>query len=139
MLVIDASTWFDLFNTWDEERRKLAERFFEKAEHHPIYEPPLFKIELAGLLVRRVKRRVIENLIREILAKVVLYTGLHDEAYNVALETGCRAADAYCIACAKLTGSTLVSNDRIQVLNARKAGVKAYYLLGEAEDILRQL
>jgi len=38
MLVIDASTWFDLFNTWDEERRKLAERFFEKAEHHPIYE-----------------------------------------------------------------------------------------------------
>ena len=79
-------------------------------QHGAGHEPPPFKVELAGLLVRRAKHRVAENLIEGILAKVVLCTGLHEEAFSVALETGCRAADAHYIACAKLTRPILVSN-----------------------------
>ena len=50
---------------------------------------------------------------------------------DIALETGCRAADAYYIATAKLTNSMLISNDRTQVENARKVGIRAYFLLEE--------
>ena len=39
------------------------------------------------------------------------------------------------IAAAKIGGSHLISNDKIQVESARKSGVKAYYLLEEFENV----
>jgi predicted nucleic acid-binding protein len=46
-----------------------------------------------------------------------------------------RAVDAYYIATAILTGSVLVSNDRVMVKNSRRAGINAFYLLEEFEEL----
>ncbi|RLG49207.1 MAG: PIN domain-containing protein [Thermoproteota archaeon] len=139
MLVIDASVWFDLFNEHDKDRRRLAEQLFSEAEKLHIYEPALFKVELAGLLARRHGQEVVRKLVKEVTERVTVLNGLHEEAFEAALKTGCRAADAYYIACAKLTGAVLISNDRIQVLNARKAGVKSYYLLKQGYEVFKAI
>ena len=62
-----------------------------------------------------------------------------DLAFQVALDTGCRAIDAYFIATAKLTNSILVTNDRIMVNNAKKANIEAYYLIEEFDKILERV
>lgn len=59
--------------------------------------------------------------------KIVVLPNPDDLAFNVALNTRCRAIDSYFIAIAKLTDSLLISNDKIQINNARKFGVKSYY------------
>ncbi|BES81759.1 type II toxin-antitoxin system VapC family toxin [Pyrodictium abyssi] len=136
MIVVDASLWFDLFNARDEARLRLAEKFFAEVEGLAIYEPALFRVELAGLLVRLNPRDVVEQLVEEIVSRIRVCTNLDEDAYRVAIATGSRAADAYYIACASKTSSILVSNDRVQVLSARRYGVEAYYLLGETEKAL---
>ena len=51
MIVIDTFVWLDLFLE-DSDRKKIAEEFM-KAIEATIYEPEVFKIELAGTLSRR--------------------------------------------------------------------------------------
>ncbi len=101
-----------------------------------IYEPMLFRVEFAGLLVRYNPREIVEQLVEEVMTRINL---LDDEAHRVALATGSRAADAYYIACARRTKSILFSNDRVQVLSARRYGVEAYYLLEEQDKALLRL
>ena len=60
---------------------------------------------------------------------------LEPKVFEVALNTGCRAIDSYFIALTKLTNSFLVSNDRIQVRNAKKFEVDSYYLLEDIEKL----
>ncbi len=139
MIVVDASLWFDLFNVRDRARLRLAEEFFSRIEGLTIYEPMLFRVEFAGLLVRYNPREVVERLVEEVMEMVDLCLGIDDEAYRVALATGSRAADAYYIACARRTGSILFSNDRVQVLSARRYSVEAYYLLAERDRAFSRL
>jgi len=139
LIVVDASVWLDLFNVRDKACSKLAEDFFVEAEGLTIYEPMLFKVEIAGLLARRNPRHVVESLVEEIVGKIHLCRDLDREAYHVALSTGSRAADAYYIACARKTNSILVSNDRMQVRSARLYNVEAYYLLDEKEKVFQRL
>jgi predicted nucleic acid-binding protein len=56
-------------------------------------------------------------------------------AFSIAFETGSRAIDASFIAAAKISGSQLISNDKMQVESARKFGVEAYYLLEDFENV----
>ena len=70
---------------------------------------------------------------------LVDYNQLHDTALEIALSTGCRAIDAFFIACAKKTNSILVSSDRVQVINARKAQIEAYYLPEEYQTLPAKL
>lgn len=60
-------------------------------------------------------------------------------AFWMALKTGSRAIDSYFIATAEMTDSILVSNDRVMVNNARKAGVNAYYLLEQSKGLSKAL
>ena len=79
-------------------------------------------------------------MIRDILSEVkLLIPNLGDLAFEVALKTGSRAADAYFIATAKLTNSVLITNDRIMADNAKKFGVEAYYLIEEINDAMERL
>jgi len=139
MIVVDASLWFDLFNESDRARLRLAEEFFSRVEGLVIYEPALFKVEFAGLLVRYNPREIMEQLIEEVLTRINLCLDIDDEAYRVALVTGSRAADAYYIACAHRTKSILFSNDRVQVLSARRYGIEAYYLLEDRDRAFSRL
>ncbi|MDK2464037.1 MAG: type II toxin-antitoxin system VapC family toxin, partial [Candidatus Korarchaeota archaeon] len=121
-VVVDASVWLDLFNEADPARRELAESFFESVRGMEPLEPALFKVELAGLLARRFSEETVESVVGSLSARARIIEDPSDLAYRVALVTGSRAADAYYIATAKLTGSILISNDRRQVDGARKAG-----------------
>lgn len=138
MIVIDTSVWLDLFLE-DSYRRNLAENLIKLIEEKKlqIYEPEVFKIELAGVLARRFKREDVLNFIEELLLKVKLVENPNELAFLISLKTGCRAIDSYFIATAKMTDSTLVSNDKIMVKNAKKVGINAYYLLEQQEDILK--
>ncbi|MCD6428650.1 MAG: type II toxin-antitoxin system VapC family toxin, partial [Desulfurococcales archaeon] len=106
-----------------------------------VYEPFLFEVELKGILIRYMSR----GRVREIVAGVLEYVNiinedvLHDLAATVALETGCRAVDAYYIATAARERSVLITNDRVMKLNAEKAGVEAYYLIEEWRKIHEKL
>jgi len=136
MVVIDTSVWLDLFLE-DEERKEKAEGLIDVVRD--ICEPRVFKIELAGTLARRFKKEDILNFIDEVLTKVTLIPNPEELAFQVALNTGCRAIDAYFIATAKLTNSILLTNDRIMASNAKKYGIEAYYLIEEFDKAINRI
>uniref|UniRef100_A0A7J3LZD6 PIN domain-containing protein n=1 Tax=Archaeoglobus fulgidus TaxID=2234 RepID=A0A7J3LZD6_ARCFL len=137
MTVIDTSVWLDVFLD-NEERFSKAEKFFMKASGL-IYEPRVFRVELAGALARRFDKSDVSNFIEEIMSKVVLIDNPDEIAYLIALKTGCRAIDAYFIATAKLTNSILITNDRIMAENAKKYGIEAYYLIDEFDKAIERI
>ncbi len=137
MVVIDTSVWLDLFLE-DEERKERAEELM-KAVKTVIYEPKVFKIELAGTLSRRFRRDDVLSFIDEILTKVSLVDNPEELAFQIALDTGCRAIDSYFIATAKLTNSILITNDRIMAKNAKKAGIENHYLIEEFDKAVERL
>jgi len=137
MIVVDTSVWLDLFLE-DSDRKKIAEEFIEVVEV-TIYEPEVFKIELAGTLSRRFKKDDVLSFIDEITSKVRLIENPDQLALQIALDTGCRAIDSYFIAAAKLTNSILITNDRVMANNARKAGIEVYYLIEDFDEALKRL
>ena len=137
MVIIDTSVLLDLFLE-DEERRERAEELM-KAVKTVIYEPKVFKIELAGTLSRRFRRDDVLSFIDEILTKVSLVDNPEELAFQIALDTGCRAIDSYFIATAKLTHSILITNDKVMAKNAKKAGIEAYYLIEEFDKALERI
>ena len=106
-----------------------------------VFEPRLFVVELSAVLARYRPRDVVAGHVNEIVkyVNIVEYEQLHEVALDVALSTGCRAVDAFFISCAKETNSILISSDRVQISNAKKAGIEAYYLLEEYNDSLAKL
>ncbi len=137
MIVIDTSVWLDLFLE-DSDRKKIAGEFM-KAIEVTIYEPEVFKIELAGTLSRRFGRDDVLSFIDDVMSKVRLIENPNELAFQIALSTGCRAIDSYFVATAKLTNSILVTNDKIMVKNAKKAGIEAYYLIEEFDKAVERL
>lgn len=140
MIVIDTSVWLDLFLE-NQHRRSLAENLIKLVEEKElqIYEPEVFKVELAGVLARKFKKEDVLNFIEELLSKIRLVENPNEVAFLASLQTGCRAIDAYFIATAKITSSLLVSNDKMMIKNAKKFGIDAYYLLEQYNDIFKRL
>jgi len=68
---------------------------------------------------------------------IVFDTSIYIDALVPAKEK--RNIDSYFIATSKLANSILISNDRIMVNNAKKYGIKAYYLIEEIDKVLREL
>lgn len=97
-------------------------------------------MELVGVL-SRLKRRGEVKRVLDILnfINVVLENEIFEVAVDIAFETHCRAIDSYFIATSELTNSILISNDRIMVNNAKKYGIKAYYLIEEADKVSSEL
>ncbi|HIE44131.1 MAG TPA: PIN domain-containing protein [Candidatus Omnitrophica bacterium] len=140
MIIVDSSVWFDLFNT-DKYRRNLAKKLFELIESKdiPILEPRVFEIEFIALLSRKYIKEEVINIFNTVKDKIVVLPNPDDLAFNIALNTGCRAIDSYFIALTKLTDSLLVSNDKTQISNARKFKVKSYYLIEEFDKFKEEL
>ncbi len=137
MVVIDTSVWLDLFLE-NSDRETIAEELMNVVRT-VIYEPEVFKIELAGTLSRRFRKNDVLNFIDDVLTKVRLVDNPNKLAFQIALNTGCRAIDSYFIATAKLTNSVLITNDKVMANNAKKAGIEAYYLIEEFDKAINKI
>ncbi|WP_456367074.1 type II toxin-antitoxin system VapC family toxin [Thermococcus sp.] len=140
MIVVDTSVFIDLFFEYQPDRTLLSEELFNVIEGRPIFEPDLFKIELASQLVRRMRHDEAVSTAEETFKQLnfIPMSDIFELAFLIAIETGCRAADSFYIATAKTTGSILVSSDRFQVESARKFGIKTFYLL-EGADVIERI
>ena len=141
MPVVDTSVFVDSILEYDKSRTKMAEDLLEIIQNASleVVDPFLFKVELAGVLSRKLPRNRVELIVKDILEDVRLIPNPDDLAFEVAIKTGSRAADAYFIATAKLTNSILITNDKIMVNNARGYGIEAYYLIEEFDKAVERL
>ena len=78
-------------------------------------------------------------IVEDILGDVKLIPNPDDLAFEVAVKTGSRAADAYFIATAKITNSILITNDKVMAKNAKKANIEAYYLIEEFDKAVNRI
>ncbi len=138
MIVVDTSVFLDELFRFDQKRHEKARVFFRLVEEKGVLiaEPEIFKIELVGQLVRRMKREEAVLLFESVVERLefIKTEDLKGTAFSIAFKTGSRAIDAFFVAAAKIGSTRLVSNDKIQVESARKfGGVEAFYLLDEFE------
>ncbi|BAA79232.2 hypothetical protein APE_0279.1 [Aeropyrum pernix K1] len=144
-LVVDASLAADLFAAKDKARAQIAEKVVECIERHSIsvYAPRLFLVEVAGVLVRYLAPSIVERVLDAFSSKVIL---VGDEAYfriavEIALATGSRGADSYYLGLAKTLNLPVATSDKVQAQNARKAGIKSFYILSnnELEELMKYM
>jgi len=144
-LVVDVSVFVDYFVVVEgkESRHRIAVEFLNKLSDKGaiVYEPFVFEVELCAVLVRYIEPKYVTEILKVILnhIAVIKEDELHSEAKAIALETGCRAIDAYYIATAKLVDAILVTNDSVMKSNADKVGVEAYHLVKDYERLHRIL
>jgi predicted nucleic acid-binding protein len=140
MIVVDASVLIDALFTDNAERYQKSISFLEAAEDLPLYAPRILRVELIAVARRLGFRNSREKLLK-ITEKINLIG--EDEIINIAEyvadQVHPRAVDAYYIAVAIITGSILVSNDKLMARNSKKAGIEAYYLLEEHNTVLNRL
>ena len=139
--VVDTSVFVDTILEYDEHRTKMAEDLLEIIQNSSleIVAPFLFKVELAGVLSRKLSSDRVKMIVKDVIEDVRLIPNLDDLAFEVAMKTGSRAADAYFIATAKLTDSILVTNDKVMAKNAKKYGIEAYYLIEEFDETVNRI
>lgn len=139
MIVVDTTVFLDELFKFDSKRHDKARILFRLIEEKDvlIVEPEIFRVELIGQLVRRMKQDEATVLYESIVERLefIKTKNLGRVAFSIAYETGSRAIDAFFIAAAKIEDSHLISNDKTQVESARKFGVEAYYLLEEFENV----
>ena len=114
--------------------------FLRAADGLPLYAPRIFRVELLAVARRlgfRGGRRDLLSFTEKL--NLIGEDNIINVAEYVADQIHPRAVDAYYIATAIVTGSMLVSNDKLMVRNSRKAGIEAYYLLEEYEATLNRL
>ena len=140
-VVVDTSVFIDLILEYDENRTRKAEKTLTLIQEKglKIVNPVIFKVEIAGVLSRNLSESRVELIVKDILHDVELTPNPDNSAFEIAMRTGSRASDAYFIATVKLTDSILITNDRVMTNNARKAGVEAYYLIEEFDNIVERL
>jgi len=142
MIVFDTSIYIDALIPTLKERNIQAKEIIKITTERnlEVFEPRAFIVELAGVLSRFKRSEEVKRIL-DILnfINVLQENEIFEEALDIAFKTHCRAIDSYFIATSKLTNSILISNDRIMVNNAKKYGIKAYYLIEEKEEVLREL
>jgi predicted nucleic acid-binding protein len=139
VIVVDTSVFLDELFKFDYKRHDKARILFRLIEEKDvlIVEPEIFRVELIGQLVRRMKKDEAAVLYESIVERLefIKAKDLDGIAFSIAFETGSRAIDALFLAAAEIGGSHLISNDKTQVESARKFGVKAHYLLEEYQNV----
>jgi predicted nucleic acid-binding protein len=144
-LVVDASLVVDLFSAKDEARALMAEKVLECVKRRKInvYAPRLFLAEVAGVLVRYLMPSNVERVVDALSSEVIL---VGDEAYfkvsiEIALATGSRGADSYYLGLAKILNLPLATSDKVQAQNAKKAGIRSFYILNnnELEELMKYM
>ncbi|MCD6373183.1 MAG: type II toxin-antitoxin system VapC family toxin [Thermococcus sp.] len=143
MIVVDTSVFIDAIFEYDKERTDIARKLFREPQNLKlqVVEPDIFKIELIGQLVKRMEREKAIALYELIIERIetIDTTKLKEIAFEIALQTGCRAVDSFYISAAHSTNAVLVSNDRTQVEGAMKYGISAFYLLEESDKLFEVL
>ena len=143
MIVVDTSVFVDAIIPFIRGRHHKSTTVLDviSEKELEVFEPKLLVVELSAVLARYRPRHIVVNHVNEIVKHVNLveYEELHETAFDIALSIGCRAVDAFFISCAKETNSILISSDKVQVSNARKAGIESYYLLEEYSELLVKL
>ena len=140
MIVVNASVLIDSLFSSSSERYQKSIGFLRTVEGLPLYAPRILRVELTAVASRLGFKGERRNLLRVIdKLNLIGEDNIINIAEYVAEQIHPRAVDAYYIATAIVTGSMLISNDRIMVRNSRKAGIEAYYLLEEYEAALNRL
>jgi len=144
-VVLDASVAIDLFAGRDRARVEAAEKIFmcfrARRDRVKVFAPRLFLAEVSGVLARFISSSWVGRAVHRLESEIVTVGDdiYFREAVEVALKTGSRGADSYYIGLAIILNAVLVTSDRVQALNAKRAGVQAYYALDEVNDILKHL
>jgi len=135
-VVIDASLIIDLYAAPNDMRASIAEELASWIAAHLVeaYAPKLLMVEVLGVLARYLSEKDLDLVMVSFpQIKLVPEEVFYDEAIKIARSTGSRAADAYYIAVASIVNGVLLTNDKQQSQNAKKAGIEAYYLIEEKE------
>ncbi|WP_461866930.1 type II toxin-antitoxin system VapC family toxin [Thermococcus sp.] len=138
--VIDASLLIDSFSLFDKSRRELALKVFDAIKTHELYAPKLCQVEFVSVL----RRFTPEDKVRRFMdvfdfMTLVGESEFFEDALEFSFKIHSRAADSYYISTSKILNATLLTNDRKMAENARKAGIKAFYLVEEAEKFFKSL
>ncbi len=137
-VVIDASLIVDLYAAPNEKRASIAEEVTTWITRGVMeaYVPKLLMVEIVGVLSRYLSEDELD-LVLDTLPSIRLIPeeAIYDEAVQIARKTGSRAADSYYIAVASIINGILLTNDRRQAKNAKKANIEAYYLVEEMEKV----
>ncbi|HUV80188.1 MAG TPA: type II toxin-antitoxin system VapC family toxin [Candidatus Bathyarchaeia archaeon] len=143
MIVLDASVIIDSLLPMIGDRYKKASELLETISKSRIavHAPIILKIELASILSRKKEANIVRGFVEELISEIELISGgkLIDTAYNLAFVVKGRAVDLYYITTSKLTGSILITNDKIMAKNAKNGKVEAYYLIEEFEKVLKRI
>lgn len=142
MIVFDTSIYIDALIPAIENRNVHAREIIKITTNRDfeIFEPRTFIVELVGVLSRFKRRGEVKSVLNILnFVNIISENEIFEVALDLAFETHCRAIDSYFIATSELTNSILISNDRIMVNNAKKYGLKAYYLIDEVDKVLMEL
>ena len=143
MIVVDTSVFIDAIFEYNGERTAIARKLFRTLQDTKtqVLEPDIFKIELIGQLIRRMEVQKAMGLYELLIERIetVDTAKLKEVAFEIALETGCRAIDSFYISAAHSRNAILVSNDKFQVESALKYGIKAFYLLEDWQELNKLL
>ena len=142
MIVFDTSIYIDALIPAIENRNVHAREIIKITTNRDfeIFEPRTFIVELVGVLSRFKRRGEVKSVLNILnFVNIISENEIFEVALDIAFETHCRAIASYFIATSELTNSILISNDRIMVNNAKKYGLKAYYLIDEVDKVLMEL
>ena len=140
MLVVDTSAFIDSILTvrGKEDRNRLARGAISAAEAKgiPLLMPRLGVVESISLVKRLTGKDGAVDLIMEYIEAKILQVSedwIFDDAKTISRKIHPRAADSYFIATAKKFNAILISSDKDMVTRARKMGIRAFYVLDEAQ------
>jgi len=143
VIVLDASVIIDSLLPKMGDRYKKSCELLEIITKSGIavYAPRILKIELASVLSRKKDAKVVRRFVDELISEIELISEekLIEIAYRLAFVVKGRAVDLYYITTSELTGSMLITNDKIMADNAEKCGIEAYYLIEEFEKAFKRI
>ncbi|AJC72648.1 hypothetical protein X802_02005 [Thermococcus guaymasensis DSM 11113] len=140
MIVLDASLIIDSLLPKLGERHRLAKEILREISDRGIevLMPKIAKIELLSVFSRKIGNRAIE-VVTSIGEGVTFVGEFYQVAEAVAPKVRGRAVDLYYTALAFKDSAILLSCDKLQVENARLAGVEAYYVPDDFEKALERI
>ncbi|UXD22234.1 hypothetical protein IPA_02780 [Ignicoccus pacificus DSM 13166] len=142
-VVLDASVVIDLFAGRNKERVRVTEALFECFQKKGIklLAPRLLLVEVAGVLVRFIPPERVASVISILKESVITVPDdiFYEDAVELALSTGSRGADSYYLGVAKVMDAVLVTSDKVQAINAKRAKIRSFYVLSEGNDLLAML
>ena len=142
MIVLDASLIVDSLLPKLGERHRIAKELLRAVSERDleVLMPKIARIEMLSVFSRKIGTRAIQIVSR--IGEGVTFVGeeeFYQVAESLAPKVKGRAVDLYYIALAFKNSAILVSCDKLQVENARKAGVEAYYLPDEFEEAIKRI